>query len=165
MRGSQTCLLTFCLQEAICAKTTVKVLQGQPSLCLSSVQWSAVCILTSSLMPKLLNGAQVTKNANQCSARHDLSNKTSLMFQVLTDNSDTPFEHVQPENGVDDAVVPVHPFQQRIAQLDTTPPSLLARCPSHATPSHLSACTQVACVAVAPLSPTVILAMNDWSEF
>lgn len=49
------------------------------------------------------------------------------MWQVLTDNSDTPFEHLQPEDGVDDAAVPVHPFQQRIAQLDTTPPSVLAR--------------------------------------
>lgn len=49
-------------------------------------------------------------------------------FQViLTDNSDTPFKHLQPEPSTDDAVLPVHPFQQRILQLDDTPPSSLSR--------------------------------------
>lgn len=51
-----------------------------------------------------------------------------MLCQVLTDNSDAPFEHLRPEDGVDDATVPVHPFQQRIVQLDSTPPSVLARC-------------------------------------
>ena len=49
------------------------------------------------------------------------------LHQVLTDNSDAPFEHLPPEDGVDDAALPVHPFQQRIVQLKSTPPSILAR--------------------------------------
>lgn len=47
---------------------------------------------------------------------------------MLTANSETPFEHLRSEDGVDDAAMPVHPFQQRIVQLNATPPSVLAGC-------------------------------------
>lgn len=68
-----------------------------------------------------------------------------LLCQVLTDNSDIPFEHLQPEDGIIDTTVPVHPFQQRIEQLSSTPPSVLARCcPS--TPSHLLSCMIMYCM-------------------
>ncbi|KAL0022097.1 hypothetical protein WJX79_008401 [Trebouxia sp. C0005] len=46
--------------------------------------------------------------------------------QVLADNSDRPFEHLQTEE-LDDSLLPVHPFQQRILNLKSTPPTALSR--------------------------------------
>ena len=49
------------------------------------------------------------------------------MMQVLADNSDTPFEHLQVEYGLDDSVPLVHYFQQQILELRSIPPSILSR--------------------------------------
>lgn len=121
------------------------------------------CILALSLMLKRFTLRIIPPRANECFAKHHLSNMTSLMCQVLTDNSDTPFEHLQPEEGVDDAAVPVHPFQQRIAQLDIMPPSILARllfsCYCFTSISMHSDCL----CSLTPLCPRAVLAMKNSS--
>lgn len=58
-------------------------------------------------------------------------------MQVLADNSDTPFEHLQEENGCDDALLPVHPFRQRILELGATPPTALSRQADSSVPGPL----------------------------
>ena len=52
---------------------------------------------------------------------------TGRIAQVLADNSDMPFEHLQAEEEVDDSLFPMHPFQQRILDLKSTPPTALSR--------------------------------------
>lgn len=52
---------------------------------------------------------------------------SGCITQVLADNSDMPFEHLPAEEEVDDALLPVHPFQQRILDLKSTPPTALSR--------------------------------------
>lgn len=56
--------------------------------------------------------------------------------QVLTDNSDTPFEHLQPEEAADDSKWPVHPFQHRIMQLDDAPPDHVLSRSAVSSPLH-----------------------------
>lgn len=79
----------------------------------------------------------------------------SFVHQVLTDNSEVPFEHLKPQGNTDDAALPVHPFQQRIVQLNSTPPSILARhvfaCLLKAFAQHVAkgvACILQACMHV-----------------
>ncbi|KAL0050003.1 hypothetical protein WJX82_002589 [Trebouxia sp. C0006] len=46
--------------------------------------------------------------------------------QVLADNFDRPFEHLQAQEEINETL-PVHPFQQRILDLKSTPPTVLSR--------------------------------------
>ncbi len=52
---------------------------------------------------------------------------SGCIAQVLADNSDRPFEHLQAEEEIDGSLLPVHPFQQRILDLKSTPPTALSR--------------------------------------
>lgn len=78
----------------------------------------------------------------------------SCTVQVLADNSDTPFEHLHEEDGSDDALLPVHPFRQRILELGATPPTALSRQASTSVPDPLHThpqCLPISCTCAAYL--------------
>ena len=51
---------------------------------------------------------------------------SGCIAQVLADNFDRPFEHLQAQEEINETL-PVHPFQQRILDLKSTPPTVLSR--------------------------------------